>query len=94
MSERYDRHSHGGAQTEKTVGVQALLDRDRCHEELRRLRAETARLIRWTCEQDRKLRDIFELWAFGLLAWERGKEDVELDSKSMIGKDISAHKRS
>ncbi|UOH83596.1 hypothetical protein LQV05_006329 [Cryptococcus neoformans] len=61
-------------------GIQALLDRDRCHEELRRLRAETARLIRWTCEQDRKLRDVFGLWAFGLLVWERGNEDVELDN--------------
>lgn len=38
------------------------------------------------------MRDVFELWAFGLLAWERGNEDVELDSKSRIGKDISTHK--
>lgn len=25
---------------------------------------------------NRKLQDIFELWAFGLSAWERGREDV------------------
>lgn len=83
------RDAMGNLKLEWIVRIQALLDRDRCHEELRHLRVETARL---TCEQDGKLGDVFELWDFGLLAWERGNEDGELDSKSRMGKDISTHK--
>ncbi|KIR51733.1 hypothetical protein I315_05680 [Cryptococcus gattii Ru294] len=57
------------------LGIKALQMRDRCLEEFRRLRTETARLIRRTIERQERIDKNLDLWIFALKLTEQSSEE-------------------
>lgn len=62
LSGRYVMYSLRGAFLTDMTGITALLDRDRCREELTILQVELARLIRWSDKTFKTLQSSIQDW--------------------------------
>ncbi|KAL0255679.1 hypothetical protein I308_100486 [Cryptococcus tetragattii IND107] len=63
------------------LGIKALQMRDRCLEEFRRLRTETARLIRGTIDRQERIDKNLDLWIFALKLTEQSSDEGESENE-------------